>query len=159
MKESVFDILMYLFENYMNDESELDQDRDELKDELLEAGFRHNEIHKAFEWLEGLVELQGDPGELPLQHPLALRIYSDQECAKLDTDSRGFLLFLEQMGVLDPISRELVIDRVMALDSDDVDLDQLKWVVLMVLFNQPGREAAFAWMEDLVLDETAGSLH
>jgi len=30
---------------------------------------------------------------------------------------------------------------------------------LMVLFNQPGQEAAFAWMEDLVFDEAIGHLH
>jgi len=29
----------------------------------------------------------------------------------------------------------------------------------MVLFNQPGREEAYAWMEDLVFDENAGNLH
>jgi Smg protein len=60
---------------------------------------------------------------------------------------------------LDPTTRELVIDRVMALETDDIDLDQLKWVVLMVLFNQPGHEAAFAWMEDLVFNEVRGYLH
>jgi Smg protein len=47
----------------------------------------------------------------------------------------------------------------MALEDEDMDLDQLKWVILMVLFNQPGSEAAYAWMEDLVFDEAAGSLH
>ena len=63
------------------------------------------------------------------------------------------------MGVLDHSTREMAIDRVMALEEDEADLEQLKWVILMVLFNQPGREAAFAWMEDLVLDEMAGVLH
>jgi Smg protein len=47
----------------------------------------------------------------------------------------------------------------MALDSEDFDLEQLKWVVLMVLFKQPGQEAAYAWMEDLVFDNTSNSLH
>jgi Smg protein len=47
----------------------------------------------------------------------------------------------------------------MALESDEVDLDQLKWVILMVLFNQPGQEAAVAWMEDLVLDEVVAQVH
>ncbi len=70
----------------------------------------------------------------------SFRIYSDEECGKLDTECRGFLLFLEQMGVLDHATREMVIDRVMALDSEEVDLEQLKWVILMVLFNQPGQE-------------------
>ena len=65
-------------------------------------------------------------------------------------------MFLEQTGVLDHNTREMVIDRVMALESEEIDLEQLKWVVLMVLFNQPGREAAYAWMEDLVFDEMPG---
>jgi Smg protein len=63
------------------------------------------------------------------------------------------------MGVLDHTIRETVIDRVMALDSEEVDLEQLKWVILMVLFNQPGNEAAAAWMEDIVIDEVAGQIH
>jgi Smg protein len=77
----------------------------------------------------------------------------------LDTECRGFLLFLEQMGVLDDASRETVIDRIMALDSEDMNLEQLKWVVLMVIFNQPGGEAATAWMEDIVIDQMATQLH
>jgi Smg protein len=47
----------------------------------------------------------------------------------------------------------------MALDADDMDIEQLKWIVLMVLFNEPGQEAAYAWMEDLVFDNVAGTLH
>ena len=60
------------------------------------------------------------------------------EQARLDTDCRGFLVHLEQVGILSPTQRELVIDRLMALDGDDIDIEQLKWVVLMVLFSQPG---------------------
>jgi len=33
-----------------------------------------------------------------------------------------------------------VIDRLMALEGDEIDLEKLKWVVLMVLFSQPGRK-------------------
>ena len=45
------------------------------------------------------------------------------------------------------------------VEGEDIDLEQLKWVVLMVLFNQPGKEAVFAWMEDIVLDKASGRLH
>ena len=72
---------------------------------------------------------------------------------------RGFLAFLEQAGVLDAQTRELVVDRVMALEAGGVGLEQLKWVVLMVLFNQPGKEDVYAFMEDLVLDRSSGLLH
>ncbi len=77
----------------------------------------------------------------------------------MDAECRGFLLFLEQVKVLDATTRELVVDRVMALESESIDLEQLKWVVLMVLFNQPGQETMFSWMEDFVFDREACRLH
>jgi Smg protein len=57
-------------------------------------------------------------------------------------------------GILSPLQREIVIDRLVALDGDDVDIDRLKWLVLMVLSSQPGQEKACARMEDLLFDET-----
>lgn len=159
MKETMLDVLMYLFENYMNDEIQFDADEDSLRTELLEAGFTHGQIVKAFEWLEGLAEMQSGPDPVTPLNTASLRLYTPNEVEKLDADSRGFLLFLEQVGVLDHSSRELVIDRVMALDNKEIDLDQLKWVILMVLFNQPGQEAAYAWMEDLVFDDMVGNIH
>lgn len=158
MKENILDVLMYLFENYMNDEIETDKDEETLRVELQQAGFHHQQISKAFDWLEGLTTLQDSPHK-PANNNLSIRIYTDKEIEKLDTECRGFLQFLENVGVLDNAARELVVDRVMALDTDEVDMEQLKWVVLMVLFNQPGREEAYAWMEDLVFDENTGSLH
>jgi Smg protein len=159
MKENVLDILMYLFENYISDEVELEPDEESLRSELISAGFRGNEIEKAFDWLEDLATMQEDPMREVQVGTQSLRIYTAPEMERLDSDGRGFLLFLEQLGVLDPISRELVIDRIMALEAEEIDLDQLKWVVLMVLFNLPGQEAAYAWMEDLVFNEMPGTLH
>ena len=157
MKENILDVLMYLFENYMNDEIEFDTDEESLKTELEQAGFHKGEISKAFLWLEGLAGLQGSSEQVSSAE--SIRVYTTEESEKLDLDSRGFLMFLEQTGVLDHNTREMVIDRVMALESEEIDLEQLKWVVLMVLFNQPGREAAYAWMEDLVFDEIPGVVH
>ena len=81
------------------------------------------------------------------------------EQSRLDTGCRGFLVHLENVGILSPAQRERVIDRLMALEGDDIDLDKLKWVVLMVLFSQPGEETAFSRMEDLVFEERPGAVH
>ena len=158
MKENILDVLMYLFENYMNDEIETDKDEEALRSELQQAGFHQRQISKAFDWLEGLTTLQ-DEEITPAQQNASIRVYTDKEIERLNTEARGFLQFLENVGVLDHAARELVVDRIMALDEDEVDMEHLKWVVLMVLFNQPGREEAYAWMEDLVFDENAGNLH
>jgi len=159
MKESVLDVLMYLFENYLDDEEEIATDRDTLNLELKEAGFGQIEVDKALAWLEDLAKLKETDFKNGIIDTKSIRVFTQQEIKKLDTACRGFLMFLEQVGVLNHHTREMVIDRVMALESGEINLDQLKWVILMVLFNQPGEEEALAWMEDLVYDEEVGSLH
>jgi len=159
MKQDVYEILLYLFDHFVVEDGVQEYDRESLSDELQAAGFPPYGISRAFEWLDGLHELpdaEGLQAAVPLR---SIRIYAADECERLDIESRGFLLFLEQMGILNNVTRELVIDRMMALDSDDADLDQLKWVVLMVLFNQPGQEAAASWMEDVVIDQMELQLH
>ncbi len=47
----------------------------------------------------------------------------------------------------------------MALESEEISLDDIKWVVLMVLFSQPGQETAYARMEDLVFEERMSAVH
>ncbi|OUD16184.1 DUF494 family protein [Thioflexithrix psekupsensis] len=158
MKENILDVLMYLFENYMDDDEPVSFDQESLKQELLNAGFPLHEISKAFDWLESLARYPSLAESTATSHS-STRVYLKEECEKLDIECRGFLLFLEQTGVLETQSRELVIDRIMALDIDEFNLEQLKWVILMVLFNQPGQEAAFTWMEDLIYDETVSLLH
>ena len=157
MKENVFDVLMYLFENYYMDEDHpVTPDREVVQQELSQAGFPSPEIDRAFLWMEALASDHNPPDS---QSERSLRLFSSIEMNRLDTEARGFILFLEQMGVLSPASRELAIDRAMALENDDFDLDQLKWVILMVLINQPGEEAAYAWVEDLLSDNLSNHLH
>ncbi|MDH5301672.1 MAG: DUF494 domain-containing protein [Gammaproteobacteria bacterium] len=158
MKENMLEVLMYLFENYVEDDFFIQPDRDDLKVELQEAGFELGEVDKALTWLEGLIALNDKQAAIRAQTPSAMRVFTQRECQKIDVESRGFLMFLEQIGVLELQTREKVIDRIMALDGE-IDLEQCKWVVLLVLFNQPGHEAALAWMEDVVFDENVGYRH
>jgi Smg protein len=89
----------------------------------------------------------------------AMRIYTADEQRRIDTDSRGLLMFLEQNGILEPAGRELVIDRAIALGAPTIGVEEIKWVVLMVLINQPGQESAFAQMEELVYNDIPAYLH
>lgn len=160
MKENVFDVLMYLFENYMGEDPEISQDQETLTTELTQAGFPRGEINKAFSWLEGLSNLRQQDTALLQDNRLgSVRHYSEREKSKISAECRGFVLSMEQRGVLDTRTREMVIDRVMALDADAIELDQLKWIILLVLFNQPGQEQAYAIFEDIVFDDMQRGLH
>ena len=159
MKESMLDVLIYLFDHYMDEEADLDTDRDNLTEELEAAGFQDGEIHKAFEWLDALAAHRERPECEPAGQEQSIRVFSEREMERLDTETRGLLLYLAQNGILSPLHREIVIERIMALEEDDIDLEQVKWVVLMVLFNMPGQEGPYAWMEDYMFEEQAGLFH
>jgi Smg protein len=156
MSDTVLDVLLYLFETYTEQEPE-SADQDVLRDELLRAGFGEPEVDSALDWLYGLNETSAPYAGIPGER--SVRVYNEVEIRRLDLDCRGYLLYLEQVGILSAAQREVVIDRLMALGSDTVDKEQLKWVVLMVLFAQPGQETAFSRMEDLVFEESADVMH
>lgn len=159
MKENVLDVLMFLFEHYMDDDRDINPDRKELSDELAQAGFATHDISKAFSWLDGLTSLQESQLEQNTRSIKPIRVFTEEEKKKFNKESIGFLIFLDNMGAFDNNIREMIIDRAMALESPEIDLEDLKWVMLLVLFNQPGQEAAFAWVEDVVLQESLSSIH
>ena len=158
MKETVLDVLMYLFECFVDSEDEPEPNRNELREELERAGFREREIDRALDWLDGL-NLTDVAADTPEPRNTTIRLYDRLEQERLDPRCRGYMLHLEQIGILSPTQRELVIDRLMALDGADIDIEQIKWVVMMVLFSQPGNEQAYAQMEDLVFAEEPGWMH
>lgn len=47
----------------------------------------------------------------------------------------------------------------MELDTNEFTLDDLKWIILMVLFNAPDNENAYTQMEELLYGTQEGYLH
>jgi Smg protein len=160
MKEGVIDVLMYIFSSYLDNEDDLPEDRESIDEDLRQAGFESQEIEKAFDWLDGLA-LAGEVPSVP-QSAHGSRFFARQEQQRMDSKTQGFILFLEQSGVLTPELRELVINRIMALDGDHpIDLDELKWVVMMVLFNNaPDQdENTLMHYEDIVFADQPATYH
>ena len=157
----MFDVLMYLFETYIHSDADVMVEHDELTDELSREGFSQGEIAKALNWLERLSNHDEHDSErlISASDHSSMRIYAPQELARLAPECRGFLLFLEQTQVLNTQTREMCIERLLDLDKLDIELDDLKWVVMMVLFNAPGGEGAYQQMEELLFDEPSALLH
>lgn len=157
MNESLVDILIYLYENYICDD-EREEMQERVEQDLRNVGFDDNEIARAFEWMDDLFEHQRQ-ADAALAGNVALRVYSDYESGRLDRACRGYLLHLEQVGILDCETRELVIDRLLALNVARIETSEIRWVVLMVLINHPGRQDAFTRMEELVYNNQPARLH
>ena len=83
MKENVIDVLMYLFETYVDTEEEPEPDQNELRIELSRAGFGDAEIERALEWLDGLTDQQ-ESLDYGSQTAHGTRIYNDLEHERID---------------------------------------------------------------------------
>ena len=143
----MFDILFYVFENCQ--QTDLSQDADGVAKKLSAAGFDEPDIQEALSWLAGVVSsTRVSVAPLPAGDA-ALRYFAPKELAKLDAACRGFMLYLEQSGVLSPDARELVLDRALATGDGPLSLEQLKLIILMVLWNS-GTPASRLIAEDLV---------
>ncbi len=156
MTGSVLDILIYVFDRYMLDEVPEVPQREHLAEDLERAGFAQPNVERALDWLADLACERNRPplfsSSADRGNGEAVRVFCDGELARLSTECRGYLFTLERLGILSPQQREIVIERMLALDADELDTEQLKWVVLMVLSSQPGQELAFERLEDLVSD-------
>lgn len=129
----MYDILVFLFENCQ--QAELAYDSERVAKKLSAAGFEDSDISEALHWLAGVLRVPQAVRELP-DSKASFRAYAPREMAKLDAQCRGFLLTLEQSGILNAGTREVVIDRALAAAGDSLSLEQLKLVVLMVVWNQ-----------------------
>jgi Smg protein len=130
----MYDILVYLFEHCQ--QAELAYDRERVARKLSAAGFEDSDISETLHWLAGMLHAP-HAVRAPLPDPSrSFRAYAPRELSKLDAQCRGFVLTLEQSGILSAETRELVLERALAAAGEFLSLEQLKLIVLMVLWNQ-----------------------
>jgi Smg protein len=149
---SVLKVLIYVYDHYMLADPADVPERHRMLEDLQRRGFSVSEVVHAMEWLSALVgDQRASPGAGDAESAGgALRVFDDGELSRLSADSRAFLMLLDRQHVLTARQRELVIERALALDVDEVEVEQLKWVVLLVLSSQPGQELAFARFESVM---------
>lgn len=129
----MFDVLVYVYENYLPDAC---PPPDALARRLSAAGFDEESISEALNWLAGLEKAQEDHCLFRNPQPQGFRLYSDVELCKLPADCRGFLASLEQEGAIDTTTREMIIERAMAVDNPTVHLAKFKVIVLMIMWRR-----------------------
>ena len=152
MTGSVLDILIYVFDQYMLAEVPEVPERETLAADLERAGFGRHNVERALDWLADLAGERSRPD---------IRSHAAARCASSRT--RSWNAFRPTAADTCCSSSARASSRRCSArsssigwsrcDSDEVDIDRLKWLVLMVLSSQPGQEQACARMEDLVFDE------
>lgn len=152
----MLDVLIYLFEYYLlNQPADKTLEGGRILEDLRQAGFYSKDITQAMAWLSGMDKLYALEKNKSEQ---SIRVFSEEECRTLDVASRGYLLFLEQGGAIDSSMREVVIDRLLALDGI-VTIDKVKWVTLLVMFNDATKHDEPLLLEEILFGNESKVIH
>jgi Smg protein len=143
MTDSVLDILIFVFDRYMLAATPVVPAREHLARDLERAGFQRGKVERALDWLSELACSHERTAAAPAGCAArSLRVFVDSERWRLSRECRGLLLTLEQSHIISAPQREIVIERLLALEGEELSAEQLQWVVLMVLSSQPGQQRA-----------------
>ena len=87
-----------------------------------------------------------------------MRILTHDELKKINIESISFVLFLQQANVINDVERDLIIDRAMALKQEQVNIEQMRWITMIALWNE-GREKDYLFVEDALFNPRGLTLH
>ena len=145
-KEAFLDVLLYLFEYYSDKHETKQNSEPQIRDELILAGFQEEMIEHAMEW----VAVFNQPANnIDIQQPkkLSVRVLSDKEKSLLNEECQNYIARLEKFGLLSPLKRELLIDKLMAIGFEPLDIEVVKALSILMLFQEPGIDVKFHTLE------------
>ena len=129
----MYEILVYLFENYQHPTAF--PENQALYRKLTAVGFDNHEIREALTWLARLQRTLSETSHLENISSNSFRIFDKDELKQFDTDCRNFLYFLESTNAIDAKSRELIIELSLALKEHHLTVDNLKVISLIALWS------------------------
>ena len=91
-----------------------------------------------------------------------MRVLSVEESALLTLEGKRFLSTLQQSCLVDSATFEIILDRLLALSNgtETLQLEQIRWVALMVCFNRSENPREFIALDELVSSiQSVGTLH
>jgi len=151
MNERVVEILIYIMSEIRKNQSASGK-LDLLSQDLIQQGYSESEISSAFTWLldrlnhetEELVERQ-DPSL-----PSSVRHLHEIERAVVSVPAQGYIIQLRELGLIDELDVEQILERAMMLGHSPVTSDEIKSIVATMLFSaDPGMGGSF-----FIFDET-----
>ncbi len=152
----VFEVLIHFFTQMENGFFSTQQ-QDQFLSDLTQLGIALDKLQGALDAPQTMASINPLDND-HLQSSTGIRVYTEAECFRLHKKCRGFLLSLEQQGILTPFLREIVIAQLLKLPHEIITPQQIKWVTLSVLFSQT-KQVSTINMERLLLHETPEQKH
>ena len=139
LKEDFLDVLLYLFEYYSEDPVRETGSNFEIKKHLKGVGFEDDVINHAMDWV-AIFKSPTDSAEISIPQSLSVRIFSNEEKSLLDDECQNYIIRLEKFGLLTPQKRELLIDKLTSIGFEPMDIEVVKALSILMLFQEPSVE-------------------
>ncbi len=136
MRERFLDIVTLLAQ-YMLEEGRSPDDEQAITEALVAEGYDPQDVREAFAWVERLASARAAGATLAdLAAPdHSTRVLTPAEALKILPSAHGFLLRLRQLGLIDAAMQDRILERAMAVDAEEIGIDEIKAITALVLFN------------------------
>ncbi len=105
----------------------------ELDQELVGQGYSSKEIEQAMFWLSSQHRAaMSCPGTVAKP---AHRVLSPWEAACLDSEAYGYLLRLQNLGIIDQVQFDRIVTRILPIGGEKLPLGELKTLAGSIIFN------------------------
>ncbi|MEK7263582.1 MAG: DUF494 family protein [Bacteroidota bacterium] len=131
MFEKIVEILIYILTQIREKNSLSDIDVSQLEKD----GYTTTEISATFSWLIEKMHLNEEIVVTPSTlTPESHRAFHEIEKLAIDTEARGYLVQLRELGLINDLELEYIIERIMLGDYSHANVDDIKVIVSSIFF-------------------------
>jgi len=136
MNERVVEILVYLMSQIREKNGGI-EGIDGMSKELLNQGYTENEINTAFSWLFEKIRMDQEEifGESFNELRNGFRVLHEAEKLVIHPEAQGYLIQLKELGIISQSDMEQIIERAMMLGVSAVSAEDIKSIVVALLFS------------------------
>lgn len=135
MNERVMEIIVYIVNEMRSNQLWEDSNQFKLLSQKLEdSGYSQSEISYAFSWVLEKVNAEMTPETQNVQAPQTHRMLHDFEKLAISTNAYGYLIQLRELGLIDEMEMEQVIEKALLSETNPVTAHEMKLIVSQTLF-------------------------
>ncbi|HEY9166504.1 MAG TPA: DUF494 family protein [Candidatus Kryptonia bacterium] len=137
MQEKIVELIVFLMReiSQARDISHVDVSK------LAERGYSQSEISTALSWIYDKMNLREPLKRVKSPRAKSYRVFHEAERQIITKEARGFLTEMYELGLIDKLDLENIIERSLMSGSNTVDRDEIKSIIAGVIFeyNSPGK--------------------
>ncbi|MBD3289176.1 DUF494 family protein [candidate division KSB1 bacterium] len=135
MNERVMEIIVYIVNEMRTNQLWEDSKQFKLLSQKLEDnGYSPGEISFAFSWVLEKVNAELSSEQQEVEPPQTHRMLHDFEKLAISTNAYGYLIQLRELGLIDEMEMEQVIEKALLSENNPVTAHEMKQIVSQTLF-------------------------